>query len=429
MKSMVMKILHVLPSMDPRHGGVCQAVRTLASGLEREGVSNEIVCMAEPGDAFLRELYPVHALGKGKTAWGYNPGLSLWLVENLGRFSTVIVHGMWQYPGYAVREALNLIKKKTSQVLCPRFFLMPHGMLDPYFQHAKGRKLKAIRNVIYWRLIESHNVNQADGLLFTCGEEMRLARIPFRPYKPDSESVAGLGVDEPPSYNHQHKRALEERCPGLSGEPYLLFLSRIHEKKGVDLLIRAYADLVKRSYSAKVGAVLSGTDGEIFDAKGEKPLPKLVIAGPGLDTEYGKIQRDFVGSNPLLRDRVIFPGMLSGDAKWGAFYGCQAFILPSHQENFGIAIVEALGCGKPVLITKKVNIWREIEENGASISGNDDFIGVKRMLEEWMNFSASQKDSMEEAALSCFKENYSAKAAALKILETITPENRTYPVY
>lgn len=422
------KILHVLPSMDPRQGGVCQAVRTLASALEQEGVSNEVVCMDEPGEVFLRELYPVHALGKGKTAWGYNPCLSLWLVENLGRFNTVIVHGLWQYPGYAVREALNLIKKKTPQEQCPHFSIMPHGMLDPYFQHAKGRKLKAIRNVIYWRLIESHNVNQADRLLFTCQEEMRLARMPFSPYKPGSESVAGLGVDAPPPYNHQHKRAFEERCPGLSDEPYLLFLSRIHEKKGVDLLIGAYADLVKRSYSAKVRTVLSGADEEIFGYRGEEPLPKLVIAGPGLDTEYGKMQRNVVESNPLLRGRVVFPGMLSGDVKWGAFYGCQAFILPSHQENFGIAIVEALGCGKPVLITKKVNIWREIERTGASISVNDDFVGIKGMLEQWMNLSVSQKGAMEESALSCFKEHYSAKAAALKVLETITAENQRYSV-
>lgn len=77
--------------------------------------------------------------------------------------------------------------------------------------------------------------------------------------------------------------------------------------------------------------------------------------------------------------------MLQGDAKWGALYSCEAFILPSHQKNFGIAIAEALACVIPVLMTKKVNIWREIEDDGAAIICNDNLEGILKILSEWLN--------------------------------------------
>ena len=79
--------------------------------------------------------------------------------------------------------------------------------------------------------------------------------------------------------------------------------------------------------------------------------------------------------------------MLTGHAKWGAFYGAEAFILPSHQENFGIAVVEALACGKPVLISKQVNIWHEIIEGGGGLVEEDTTAGTLRLLESWQRLS------------------------------------------
>jgi glycosyltransferase involved in cell wall biosynthesis len=113
----------------------------------------------------------------------------------------------------------------------------------------------------------------------------------------------------------------------------LLYLGRIHPKKGVDDLLKAFRRTRK-----------------------EMPnVPDLVIAGPGLESKFGKAMWKLAGNDP-----VYFPGMLEGPAKWGAFQGCEAFVLPSHQENFGIAVVEAMACKRAVLITNKVNIHREV---------------------------------------------------------------------
>jgi glycosyltransferase involved in cell wall biosynthesis len=269
-------------------------------------------------------------------------------------------------------------------------------MLDPYFQKAKGRKLKAIRNVIYWQLIENKLINQADGLLFTCEEERRLAREPFRPYRPKRELVVGLGVEEPPPFKSEMRDAFAKICPEIQSRPYILFLSRIHEKKGTDILVKAYLEVIKRS------------EREMSE------FPLLVIAGPGLDTPFGKLVQSMVSQSPM-RDSIVFPGMLINESKWGAFHGCDAFVLPSHQENFGIAVVEALACRKPVLITNQINIWREIQEGGGGIVNENTVEGTTASLEKWIALSKSQKSDMSALARKVYESTFSVSRASHSI--------------
>jgi glycosyltransferase involved in cell wall biosynthesis len=159
------------------------------------------------------------------------------------------------------------------------------------------------------------------------------------------------------------RTAFLDKVPRLGGRPYVLFLGRIHPKKGVDLLVNAYLQILKTE-------------------KLKTDFPDLVIAGPGWDSEFGRRVAAAVGEHPKIH-RV---GMLEGEAKWGALYDCKAFVLPSHQENFGIAVVEALACNKPVLISKQINIWREILEDGAGYAATDDEQWVVQMfqvLQDW----------------------------------------------
>ena len=394
-----MKLLHASPSMDPKLGGVCQAVRMIISGLEEHGIINEVVSLDPPDAEFLKEEgFAVHALGKGKGPWSYNPNLIPWLSEKLGQYDAIIVHGMWLYYGYGVRKAIE--KNENSAV---KLFVMPHGMLDPYFQRAPGRKLKALRNYFYWKIVENKLINSADGILFTCEEECRLAREPFRPYHPKRELVVGLGADPPPAYTKSMDDAFHSKVPGLGTWPYILFLSRIHEKKGVDLLLKAYANVMKGS----------GLENE---------FPKLVIAGPGLDTAFGKEMKMLAHESLGLVSSVFFPGMLMDDSKWGAFYGCEAFVLPSHQENFGIAVIEALACSKAVLISNQVNIWREIESAGGGIIDSDTLEGTQNILRAWTNHTIDEKRLAGKKALTCFNELFSKRPASKKFLEAMKSE-------
>ncbi|WP_373056955.1 glycosyltransferase [Zunongwangia sp. H14] len=384
-----MKILHVIEGMDPQLGGVCKAVRTIVKGLSEEEFQNEVLCLDDPEAAFLKEdNFAVYALGPAKSPWSYSKKLVPWLQKNLEDYDFVIIHGLWLYNSFATYKALKNLKEQKKvgikEQKCPRLYIMPHGMLDPYFQKASSRKIKAARNTLYWKFIESKVINAADGILFTCEEERRLAHEPFHPYKPTKEIVVGLGTEAPPAYELSMTRAFGKKC-NLEGKPYILFLSRIHEKKGVKNLINAYEYLIK---------------------KNKEELPALVIAGPGKESLYGREVQEMVENNKDLREMVFFPGMLTAMDKWGAFYGCEAFILPSEQENFGIAIIEALACAKAVLISNQVNIWREIEEASAGLVAPASLSGTIKLLENWCGMPDNQKKEKSLNAANCYKKQY-----------------------
>jgi glycosyltransferase involved in cell wall biosynthesis len=360
-----------------------------------------VVCLDDPQQASQwNDPFPVHALGKGKTAWQYHGALHAWLVEHLPAYEVVISHGLWQYQNLAVARAIQTLKKRGLKQL-PKMYVMAHGMLDPWFQQHSSRRLKAWRNKWYWQLLQEKIIRQADGILFTCEEELLLARQAFHPYRPQREWNVGYGVPVPPPHTANQQQAFHQACASLpSHQPYLLFLSRIHPKKGVDLLLSAYA----------LGLASSGK---------EQSWPHLVIAGPGIDTAYGRQLIKMTQENVALHGKVHFPGMLTGLAKWGALYGCEAFVLPSHQENFGIAVVEALACRKPVLISRQVNIYKEIERAGAGIIETDDQEGTLRLLRRWACLATNEREAMASAASYVYAAHFSVQAAATQMLDVL----------
>jgi len=408
-----MKILHVISSMNPVSGGPCQVLRNTIPELELLGSENTIVCLDDP-DSFFIKNDPLHvvAVGSGKGPWSYNAALSQWLLPNLLNYDIVICHGLWLYTTYSVKITLQRYQKmfndgNLEDKKIPKLYIMPHGMLDPYFQKAPDRRLKAVRNWLYWKVIEGKVVNNAQGLLFTCLTEQQLARETFTPYRPNSEMIVGLGVHDAPVFTKSMQDEFEKKCPQVKGRSFILFLSRIHKKKGVDLLLKAYENLLRAG----------------------KTLPHLVIAGPGIDTDYGADILNMVNLSSVLRNHVVFPGMLSGDAKWGAFYASEAFILPSHQENFGIAVVEAMSCAKAVLISDQVNIWHEIVSEGGGMVNIDNLDGTTKLLQRWTAQSKIEKEEMGKRAKEAFLKVFYIKPASKRLYDVLmTEQSRPDPV-
>jgi glycosyltransferase involved in cell wall biosynthesis len=401
-----MKILHVIGSMDPASGGPCQGIRNLNPISILQNVHREVVSLDDPNSTFIgSDMFAIHALGPGKGPWQYSSKLIPWLIKNLMRFDVVIVNGIWLYHEYAVIRTIKILRDrkidfKNDSKKFPKVFLMPHGMLDPYFQKTSSRRLKAIRNLVYWNLIEKNNIREVNGILFTCEEELRLARESFRFYNPRKELNVGYGVEEPPGVKEITADAFIERLPALNGYPYILFLGRIHPKKGVDFLVTAYLQLLMTNKLQK-----------------NNEIPRLVVAGPGLDTSFGKKILRSVSSE--FKSYVLFPGMVTGEVKWSALHGCEAFILPSHQENFGISVVEALACKKPVLISDKINIWKEIINKKGGMVSTDSLSGTKALLYNWFSLSSEEKSKMSDRARMVFDEHFAFYPAGMKFLEAI----------
>jgi glycosyltransferase involved in cell wall biosynthesis len=118
-------------------------------------------------------------------------------------------------------------------------------------------------------------------------------------------------------------------------------------------------------------------------------------------------------------DRITWPGMLQGDPKWSAFYAAEVFCLPSHQENFGIVVAEALACGKPVLISNQVNIWREIEADAAGFVDEDTAAGTVRNFQRWLRLDTVAREQMAQRARQCFAQRFHIQRAAERLVEIV----------
>ncbi len=264
-------------------------------------------------------------------------------------------------------------------------------MLDPWFK--KTYPLKHLKKWLYWPWAEYRVLRDAKAVFFTTGEEKILARQSFWLYK-CNEVVLSYGIANPPDHAEQLRRDFFAHFPSLQGKRSILFLGRIHPKKGCDLLIKAFAGLADR----------------------DKDL-RLVMAGP--DQVGWQKQLEQIARKTGVADRIVWAGMLSGDMKWGAYSSAEVFVLPSHQENFGITVPEALACGLPVLITDKVNIWREIQNAHAGFVGRDDEKGVAALLGKWLDLSAHEKQAMSDCARKCFAEKFSIRELGRTIIEAL----------
>ncbi len=380
-----MRILQVTASLDPRSGGVAEAVRQIGAALVRAGHQTEAMTADAPGAGWLDGMpFPVETLGPGRGGvYQYAPALSQRLRARREEFDCVLSHGLWQHHGLATWHAWRGAKT-------PRF-VFAHGMLDPWFKRTYPRK--HLKKWLYWPWAEYRLLRSARAVFFTCEEERRLARESFWLYR-TNEAVNPLGIQEPPGDAARQKAAFLEKFPDLRGKRLLLFLGRLVTKKGCDLLLRAFANLPDRPADAVL--VMAGPDDEI-------------------DPAFTKSLRESTGQHA----GFCWPGMLSGDLKWGAIHAAEAFILPSHQENFGLAVVEALACGKPVLISDKVNIWREIEADAAGLVADDTAAGIETLLARWFSLSDDGRAAMNRQARVSFETRYQIDHATAGLVEQL----------
>lgn len=362
-----------------------EGVRQRGLRLQEMGHSVELVTLDDPAAPWVA-AYPlkVHALGPTRGTYRYCRQLTPWLLQHASGYDLVVVNGLWQYHGLGAWRALRQLQQP--------YVVFTHGMLDPWFKHTYP--LKHLKKWLYWPWAEYRVLRDAAAVLFTSEDERLLARESFWLYRA-REKVVAYGTSNPPDDRAGLSARFLEQHPQLKGQRILLFLSRIQEKKGCDLLIAAFADHLAQP----------GADSRL----------QLVMAGPDQSGWVAALKAQ--AERRGVAQRIHWPGMLQGDAKWGAFYAAEAFVLPSHQENFGIAVAEALGCGLPVLISDKVNIWREIEGDHAGFVAPDTLEGTRATLDRWLNASPGLRTHMAQQARKSFERRFTVDAMAHSLLE------------
>jgi glycosyltransferase involved in cell wall biosynthesis len=379
-----MKLLWIKTSLDPTEGGPVTAISQLIAKLSELGHPSELVTLDTGNTKWVLE-FPgtVHALGPSWGKYRYNSQLIGWLRKNAPRFDAVIVSGIWQFPSFATW----LASRKTNF----SYFVFTHGMLDPWFRSAYP--LKHLKKWLYWPWAEYRVLRDAKAVLFTSEDEKRLAPQSFELYKAN-EVVVNYGIQNPTGDPDYQRNLFFRTYPELVGKRLILFLSRIDQKKGCDLLLNAFAEIAS-----------------------QHPDFHLIMVGP----DQKNLQASLIAQahQLALDEKITWTGMLGGDLKWGAFRSSEVFILPSHSENFGIVVAEALACGLPVLTTNKVNIWHEVADSKAGFVENDTLEGVRQLLDNWIKLTEQERTAMGENAKMCFQQHFELDMVAKNLITTL----------
>ena len=336
-----MRVLHVIPNLAARTGGPPVAVVESSLALARCGVATPLLAaaMAETASAPSHaRVSPADLPGGAETLdvrlfparWprrlAYSPALSRALDEEARGYDVVHIHSLFLFPQYAAYRAAR--RSRVPYVVSPR------GALDPYLR-ARSRPLKAINDALWQRAM----LDGAAAMHVTSDDEARLLRdvAPAVPRAVVPNGIRCADFDDLPPAGEFRRRFL-----GGHDGPVVTYLGRISHKKGLDLLIRAFALAARDVPEARLAIV--GPDDE-----GLTPALAAVAAREGIAAS------------------VTFTGMLRGRDKLAALAATDVWALSSHSENFGIAVAEALAAGRAVVVSPGVNIAPEIAAAGAGV--------------------------------------------------------------
>jgi len=370
-----LRVCQVVASINRDIGGPAVTVPRLTSSLVEEGVACRLVTLdysnlGPQTPAPNVELLSLPAGWWTKRVRGWSPSLRSRLLSQSPKPDLIHNHGLWMFPNLYARQAA--LHAEVPLVLSPR------GMLEEW---SLGRS--RLKKLVVWQLWERRNLGATKLLHATSeAEACSLRKIGLR----QPIAIIPNGVDIPDSTTLPGRSVLEQKYPELAGRRWLLFLSRMHPKKGVSELIAAWRGV-------------------------ERQLPDwhLILAGPDLDG-YGVSARNKV-TELGINHRVTFTGMLAEQEKEAAFAHAEVFVLPTHSENFGIAVAEALAFGLPVITTRNAP-WPELESRHCGWWIDLDHAALTRAIEDALHSSPDNLHEMGRRGRALMDEKFSWKRVA-----------------
>lgn len=373
-----MNILHVINSLDPALGGTVACVRELASGMTQRGHTVSVALLSDtPTDRWVRNFpVPCICLAPSVLKYSVAPRLIWWLFRHASLFDVIIINGLWQFQGLGTALVASLRGRP--------YVVYVHGMLGPL---GKVSTWKYIKKFVYWCLFEYWVVRHAEFAVFTSDDEAHLARQ-FFPFFRWKEAVVGNGTPRPVAVGRETIVRLLSRFPELVGKQVVLYLGRLHPGKGCDILLKAFATELSKS-----------------------PQYQIVLAGPETEASYSTLLRR-LAKTLSITEKVTWTGILTGEDKEAMFAVASVFVSPSHHENFGIAVVEAVTRSMPVIVTNKVNIHGALSAAGAAIVCDDTVDGLRGALREWTAMSDSEKASMAERQRALYERTFTPERSA-----------------
>jgi glycosyltransferase involved in cell wall biosynthesis len=355
-----MRILHAISGIDPRNGGPTNALIGLAAAQKRAGLDVRVISTWQERDAF-RSAQTLENYGVGVRMVGpahgklsRYPALEKELIAEVSGADVVHIHAIWEEMQHRAARVAHKLERP--------YVMTPHGMLDPW-NLTKSRWAKKL----YMAVRTRPDVRQAAMLHFTSEIERDVvSRLGFdRP-----AVVEPLGVNAHEFSNPPPRGTFRARHPQQLGErPMILFLGRVHYGKGLEILVPALTQM-KRTDAV---LVIAGPDADGYSAKIRKLAPPQVLA------------------------RMIFTGMVGGDDRLAVLCDADVLALPSYHENFGLAVIESLAVGTPVVISDQVYLHPEIARGGVGGVVPMDATALARELDRWLGDEALRWEASRRA--------------------------------
>lgn len=341
-----MNIVHVIPDLSPLSGGPVSAVCGMAEAEKQLGHTVTVVStdigLTEPPlfDGVVTKMYPCSFAG-----WRWSRAMARELPQIIKQSDIVHIHTVWEFPTWLAAKICAKLDKP--------YILRPCGMLDQWSLSQSAWKKKA-----YLSLLAASVIRNASALHFTSEDELASSLVIGRKNR---GFVTPNGLPEAAIENLPDPRVFARRFPCLTDKRIVLFLSRLHYKKQPDVAIKAFHKVC-------------GIDDRL----------SLVMAGPAEPDYLVELQK--IVSDLGLTNRVVFTGMLQGTAVQEAYRAAEIFLLPSLQENFGIAVAEAMAASCPVIVSKQVNLATDILEASAGIVCKSDIestaLSMERLIDD-----------------------------------------------
>lgn len=371
-----MKVLHVIPSVSLGEGGPSQVIRTMTQGLAERGIDVHVATTDDAGNGQHMDVplgQPVEQQGvtywyfrRSTTFYKVSLPMSGWLSRHVAGYDLAHIHALFSYtPTVASYWAA---RRNVPYIVRPLGVLNRWGVTQgkPLFKRASIA------------LAESRIVRGAARMHYTAQAEQDEAEA--------SLGFSTRGVIVPNPVEGPPEPLDRRTYPGLSGRPVILFLSRVNPKKGLDLLLDAFAQL--RQQGSNAALVIAGTGEPAFVETLKQQANRLGIAN---DT--------------------IWTGFLTGDAKWPAYASADVFVLPSYSENFGVAPVEAMAAGVPVVVSDQVGVHPEVTVSGAGVVVPCDAGELARALAQILS-NTKAATLMRERGQAYAKKVYSVRAVS-----------------
>jgi glycosyltransferase involved in cell wall biosynthesis len=367
-----MNIVHVTSWLSRSGGGIPPVIWALARETNQRGLVTSVVGL---NDEWVKDDCKngsvEFAAGEvvGPKTFGFSPGLKRQLEARVQSPGVIHSHGLWMYPGLAARKCAG---KKDS-----RLVISPHGMLEPWALYHSGWKKKLAE-----RLFESKNLQQADCLHALCRAEAEN----FRRYGlKNPVAIIPNGVDLA-ELEQQPGDAFLEKFPATKGRRRILFLSRLHPKKGLENLLQAWR---KMASDFKDWQLLIAGNGE-----------------PAYENDLKVLSGDLIPNKS-----VLFLGPTYGQDKKQTLAAADVFVLPSFSEGFSMAILEAAAAGLPVLLTPECN-FPELARANAAIEMSPSVAGVEIGLREMLQLTEEQRKAMGRRGQELVRKSYTWPAVA-----------------